>query len=363
MNNYNFNQRKIKKNKKNKILKFDDDPSKLFNKNICIVGPSGSGKSTIARYILSQLRDIPHIFLFCAGQTNITDYGRIIDKECIYSDDEITSGLIKTFLDHLSELAGTQMKKLEFIYNTIDRYFFNNPSLTLKYNFNRNDFFQMFKEFKKKGFYKYVNPKYSDYIKIMFNFIKNKIKNGSLNSDYLTIFADHRKILIFDDVMNEVWFTALKGKPLTNLLVRGRHSYCTSIYIIQSYKALGPVARGNYQYIFFLGSISLFDNFYELVKDIDPMENKKDFKKKLFSLFKNITSIKDDGSRGSLVVSSDKTSSSITDVVNFFEVPKSAFDSPNYSFDRILFNKNFIFKLIFLEERKNANKKKNKDFY
>jgi len=328
----------------------------FFNKSYGLVGPSECGKTTAVRYILYRIRDIPSLTVFCIGETNVGEYGEIVNEECIYSDDEINAMLINCFIKRLVNDAKLQMKRLKIVYEMIRKYFVSNPEIAKKSNIDLKMLYQTYKIFRRLGFYKYIPRLYFPYVMVIYNFVSSCIMKGYLSKEYEELFFDHRKIVVFDDAMNEVWFDSKKGAPLVDFLIRGRHFYVTSFFIMQSLTGLGPIARTGYYHYFFLGSTTFFNYFYDLVKGMNGNIKNTEFRSQLSVLYSELTK-----SKGALVLTRDKsTENGLKDIVHKFNVPEQfVMSPPEFFFNYVIFPKNALFADVVME-RMNTELEKRK---
>lgn len=247
-----------------KIKFWRPKPKDLVNQSYAIAGGSKSGKSVLTLYLVYLLRDIPNSFVFCNGEDVKQGYGEHIPLTQIFT--KTNAEELQLFFDKIEKSSVKFVRKWYSILKMAKK----------KYNVPRTK--KLYKQLRhiiveniiRHGTLKYLSKvEYQLIIKYVFGSLKKEIRNAKNMSDkiklqsYMECFVDQRKIIIFDDVNGENWYSDRKVGPVLNIIIRGRHLYITSFFLMHNFKTLGPTARNSIFYSFVMGGPDIIGHFYD----------------------------------------------------------------------------------------------------
>ena len=233
------------------------DPIKqCFNKSHGIIGPSGCGKTVLVTYLAYLNRSIPRAKVCCNSAAVASEYMEYVTRDNVYtkfSAEDLTS-LFKTFEDDTDNYVKMWDKLLNKFKRALNVSDFN------KYK-------TMAKQIKEDGCPNYLSKKntilFNDVVNVFINHYKRSNRGIQKKlSNFFECFTDRRTILIFDDVMNQPWFSARKGTIISEIIIRGRHLHLTSFFLFHSYTGLEPTARMGFNFIYILGSVKFLSAMY-----------------------------------------------------------------------------------------------------
>lgn len=232
------------------LHKLDYTKENFDNKTLAFIAPHESGKSWLIRYLMKYLKDIPESYVFCVFEKNKTFYEKFIPEMFIdYDGFEIKE------VERLMNQQNKRAKMFRKAWKSIEKFIEKQYKKGKINKITMNKTSEMIEDIRDRGHYsKLGEEKYETYKNLRISLTKN-MKNKKYWGLIKKAFEDPRALLIFDDCMGEKSFEIKKGNALYKLFIRGRHDYWTNILTLQYAKGLGPKARENYDYLFFLGSI------------------------------------------------------------------------------------------------------------